>query len=400
MVELLAPAGNFEKLQAALIYGADAVYIGGKNFSLRAYGDNFTEDEILKAVEFTHKLNKKIYVATNIFAHNAEISELEEYFKFLDGAGVDAVLISDLGVFSLAKSITKNLQLHVSTQANVTNFRTANFFHETGASRIVLARELTLEEILEIKNNCAAELEIFVHGAMCISYSGRCYLSHYLTGRDGNKGACTHSCRWKYSLMEEKRPGEFFAVDEDSHGAYIMNSKDLCLLPYLDKVIESGVASLKIEGRMKSVNYVAGVVKVYRAAIDSYFEDPKNFILRADWLDELEKVAHRPYTSGFFISDGAPTEIYDTSKPKRSSNFLGIVRDFDAENFIATIEQRGKFELNQEVEFFQPHGKTFKQKISKMFDEEGEEISAAPHAQQIVKIPVTQAVEIFSLMRC
>ena len=400
MVELLAPAGNFEKLQAALIYGADAVYIGGKNFSLRAYGDNFSESEILDAVKFTHKLNKKIYVATNIFAHNAEISELEEYFKFLDGAGVDAVLISDLGVFSLAKSVTKNLQLHVSTQANVTNFRTANFFHEMGARRIVLARELTLEEILEIKKNCAAELEIFVHGAMCISYSGRCYLSHYLTGRDGNKGACTHSCRWKYSLTEEKRPGEFFAVDEDSHGAYIMNSKDLCLLPYLDKVIESGVASLKIEGRMKSVNYVAGVVKVYRAAIDAYFEDPKNFSLRADWLDELEKVAHRPYTSGFFISDGKPTEIYDTSKPKRSSNFLGIVKNFDAENFIATIEQRGKFELNQDVEFFQPHGETFKQKISKMYDEDGNEISAAPHAQQIVKIPVTHAVENFSLMRC
>ena len=400
MVELLAPAGNFEKLQAALIYGADAVYIGGKNFSLRAYGDNFSEDEILKAVEFTHKLNKKIYVATNVFAHNADLAELENYFKFLDSAGVDAVLISDLGVFTLAKSLTKNLQLHVSTQANVTNYRTAKFFYEMGASRIVLARELTLEEILEIKNNCAAELEIFVHGAMCISYSGRCYLSHYLTGRDGNKGACTHSCRWKYSLMEEKRPGEFFDVDEDSRGAYVMNSKDLCLLPYLDKVIESGVASLKIEGRMKSVNYVAGVVKVYRAAIDSYFENPKNFTLRAEWLEELEKVAHRPYTSGFFISDGAPTEIYDTSKPKRSSNFLGIVRNFDAEKMLVTVEQRGKFELNQDVEFFQPHGEIFRQKISAMYDEDGEEIFSAPHAQQIVKIPVTQAVENFSLMRC
>ena len=400
MVELLAPAGNFEKLQAAIIYGADAVYIGGKNFSLRAYGDNFSEDEILQAVEFTHKRNKKIYVATNIFAHNTELEELGKYFTFLDGAGVDAVLISDLGVFNLAKSLTKNLQLHVSTQANVTNYGTANFFHEMGASRVVLARELTREEILEIKNKTSAELEIFVHGAMCISYSGRCYLSHYLTGRDGNKGACTHSCRWKYSLLEEKRPNEFFDVGEDSHGAYIMNSKDLCLLPYLDKVIESGVASLKIEGRMKSVNYVAGVVKVYREAIDSYFENPKNFAVRAEWLEELDKVAHRPYTSGFFISDGAPTEIYDTSKPKRSSEFLGIVREFDAEKMVATIEQRGKFELNQQVEFFQPHGKTFAQKISVMYNEDGEEISAAPHAQQIVKIPVTQPVEIFSLMRC
>lgn len=400
MVELLAPAGNFEKLQAALIYGADAVYIGGKNFSLRAYGDNFSEDEILKAVEFTHKLNKKIYVAANVFAHNADIDELAKYFTFLDGAGVDAVLISDLGVFTLAKSLTKNLELHVSTQANVTNYRTVNFFQEFGASRVVLARELSMEEILEIKNKTSAELEIFVHGAMCISYSGRCYLSHYLTGRDGNQGACTHSCRWKYSLMEEKRPNEFFEVDEDSRGAYVMNSKDLCLLPYLDKIIESGVASLKIEGRMKSVNYVAGVVKVYREAIDSYFENPKNFTIRAEWLEELDKIAHRPYTTGFFISDGAPTEIYDTSKPKRSSEFLGIVREFDSEKMVATIEQRGKFELNQDVEFFQPHGKTFRQKISVMYDEEGNEISAAPHAQQIVKIPVTQAVEIFSLMRC
>jgi len=399
-MELLAPAGNFEKLQAALTYGADAVYIGGKNFSLRAYGDNFSEEEILQAVEYTHNRNKKIYVATNIFAHNTDLDELEKYFKFLDGAGVDAVLISDLGVFNLAKSVTKNLQLHVSTQANVTNYRTVNFFQELGASRVVLARELTREEILQIKNKTSAELEIFVHGAMCISYSGRCYLSHYLTGRDGNQGACTHSCRWKYSLLEEKRPNEFFDVGEDSHGAYIMNSKDLCLLPYLDKVIESGVVSLKIEGRMKSVNYVAGVVKVYREAIDSYFDNPKNFTVRADWLDELDKVAHRPYTSGFFISDDKPTEIYDTSKPKRSSEFLGIVREFDAGTMTATIEQRGKFEINQQVEFFQPHGKTFSQKISAMYNEDGEEISAAPHAQQIVKIPVTQAVGIFSLMRC
>ncbi len=398
-MELLAPAGNFEKLQAALTYGADAVYIGGKNFSLRAYGDNFSEDEILQAVEYTHKRNKKIYVASNIFAHNADLDELEKYFRFLDGAGVDAVLISDLGVFTLAKSVTKNLELHVSTQANVTNYRTVNFFNELGASRVVLARELTLDEILEIKNKSAAELEIFVHGAMCISYSGRCYLSHYLTGRDGNQGACTHSCRWKYSLMEEKRPNEFFDVGEDSHGAYIMNSKDLCLLPYLDKVIESGVASLKIEGRMKSVNYVAGVVKVYREAIDSYFENPKKFEIRTEWLEELDKVAHRPYTSGFFISDGAPTEIYDTSKPKRSSNFLGIVREFDAEKMVATIEQRGKFEINQQVEFFQPHVKTFQQKISVMYDEDGNEILAAPHAQQIVKIPICQPVEIWSLMR-
>ena len=398
-IELLAPAGNFEKLQAALIYGADAVYIGGKNFNLRAYGDNFDYEEILKAVEFTHKLGKKIYVTVNIFAGNADFEELAAYLKFLDNAGVDAVLISDLGVFDLAREVTKNLSLHVSTQANVTNYRAVNFFHKLGASRIVLARELSLNEISEIKARSDVELEMFIHGAMCISYSGRCYLSHYLTGRSGNRGECTHSCRWKYSLVEEKRPGEFFDVTEDERGAYIMNSKDLCLLPCLDKVLESGVTSLKIEGRMKSVNYVAGVVKTYRAAIDSYFENPAEFKILPEWLSELDKVAHRPYTTGFFLSDGKPTEIYDTSKPKRSSNFLGIVRDFDSDKNLATIEQRGKFEVGQDVEFFQPHGKTFAQKISLMFDEDGQEISAAPHAQQIVKMPVDRPVEIFSLMR-
>ncbi len=394
--ELLAPAGNFEKLQAALIYGADAIYFGGKSFSLRAYGDNFTRDEILKAVDFTHALGKKIYAAVNIFAHNADLAALADYLKFLARAGVDAVLVSDLGVMALARELT-NLKIHVSTQANVTNWRAANFFHELGASRIVLARELTREEILEIKANCAAALEIFVHGAMCISYSGRCWLSKFLTGRDANQGACTHSCRWKYSLVEEKRAGEFFPVGEDERGSYVMNSKDLCLLPFLDKVIQSGVASLKIEGRMKSVNYVASVVKVYRAAIDSYFDG--DFKVRGEWLAELNKIAHRPYTTGFFLSDGEPTEIYETSKPSRASNFLGIVRDFDASKMTATVEQRGKFEVGERVEFFQPRGETFSQTITAMRDADGQEILSAPHAQQIVKIPVDKPVEIWSLMR-
>ncbi len=393
--ELLAPAGNFEKLQAALIYGADAVYFGGKNFSLRAFGDNFTRDEILQAVDFTHERSKKIYAAVNIFAHNADLDALANYLKFLDSAGVDAVLVSDLGVLNLVKET--NLKFHISTQANVTNWRAAKFFHDLGASRIVLARELTREEILDIKQNCAAELEIFVHGAMCISYSGRCWLSKFLTGRDANQGACTHSCRWKYNLVEEMRAGEFFPVGEDERGSYVMNSKDLCLLPYLDKVIQSGVASLKIEGRMKSVNYVAGVVKVYRAAIDSYFNG--NFSVRSEWLDELNKIAHRPYTTGFFLSDGKPTEIYSTSKPSRASDFLGIIRAFDAKTMTATIEQRGKFEVNQRVEFFQPTGKTFSQIITSMRGEDGTEIFSAPHAQQIVKISVVEPVEIWSIMK-
>ncbi len=394
--ELLAPAGNFEKLQAALIYGADAVYFGGKNFSLRAFGDNFSRDEILKAVDFTHALNKKIYAAVNIFAHNKDIAELADYLKFLDRAGVDAILVSDLGVLNLARELT-NLKIHISTQANVTNWRAAKFFHDLGASRIVLARELTYAEISEIKAKCAAELEIFIHGAMCISYSGRCWLSKFLTGRDGNQGACTHSCRWKYNLVEETRAGEYFPVGEDERGSYVMNSKDLCLLPYLDKVIQSGVSSLKIEGRMKSVNYVAGVVKVYRAAIDSYFAN--DFKIRDEWLDELNKIAHRPYTTGFFLSDGKPTEIHDTSKPSRSSNFLGIVRAFDLSTMTATIEQRGKFEVDERVEFFQPQGENFSQTITSMRDADGQEILSAPHAQQVVKMPVVKPVEIWSLMR-
>ena len=394
--ELLAPAGNLEKLQAALIYGADAVYFGGKNFSLRAYGDNFTRAEILQAVEFTHALGKKIYAAVNIFAHNADLDALADYLTFLDGAGVDAVLVSDLGVFALAKELT-GLKIHVSTQANVTNRRAAKFFGELGASRIVLARELTRAEILDIKADCAAELEIFVHGAMCISYSGRCWLSKFLTGRDANRGACTHSCRWKYQLVEETRAGEYFSVGEDERGSYVMNSKDLCLLPCLDEVIASGAASLKIEGRMKSVNYVAGVVKVYRAAIDAYFAG--NFTVRDEWLAELDKVAHRPYTTGFFLSDGAPTEIYSTAKPSRSADFLGIVRAFDSSTMTATIEQRGKFAIGERVEFLQPHGRTFSQTLTDMRDADGLTISVAPHAQQVVTIGVNKPVEIWSLMR-
>ena len=395
--ELLAPAGNLEKLKIALIYGADAVYVGGKNFSLRAFGGNFTDDELKIAVDFAHSMNKKIYVAVNIFAHNDDIEELKNFLKFLDDIRVDAVLISDLGVFSLAKELT-NLEIHISTQANITNYKTVEMWKNLGASRVVLARELTHDEIVNIKKNSAIELEMFIHGAMCISYSGRCYLSHYLTGRDGNQGECTHSCRWKYNLVEEKRPGEYFEVSEDDRGSYVMNSKDLCLLPCLDKVIESGVSSLKIEGRMKSVHYVASVVKVYRQAIDDLMQNAE-LRIKNEWIEELDKVAHRPYTTGFFKSDGSSTEIYDTSKAKQSIIFLGIVRDFDPLTKIATVEQRGKMEIDQQIEILQPHDKNFSQVLTEMTDEEGNFINSAPHAQQIVKIKFLQDVEKWSLIR-
>ena len=396
-VELLAPAGNLEKLKVALIYGADAVYIGGKKFGLRAFGGNFSNDELKTGVDFAHSMDRKVYVTVNIFAHNEDIDELPDYLRYLDEIGVDAVLISDLGVFSLAKDVTKNLELHVSTQANVTNYKTVEMWQKLGANRVVLARELSQAEIVGIKNHCDVELEMFVHGAMCISYSGRCYLSHYLTGRDGNKGECTHSCRWKYNLVEEKRPGEYFEVDEDEHGAYVMNSKDLCLLPCIDKVIESGVSSLKIEGRMKSVHYVASVVKVYREAIDSYYAG--QFHIKDEWLDELDKVAHRPYTSGFFVNDENGTMIHDSSKAKQSSTFLGIVREFDTSTNIGIVEQRGKLEIGQKIEVLQPQGQTFSQILTAMTDEDDNSINAAPHAQQIVKIKFNKSVQPWSLIR-
>ena len=395
-VELLAPAGNLEKLKIALIYGADAVYVGGKKFGLRAYSGNFSDEELQEGVNFAHSMNRKVYVTVNIFAHNYDIEELPNYLKYLEKINVDAILVSDLGVFSLAKELT-NLEIHVSTQANITNYKTVEMWRKLGASRVVLARELSKTEIVDIKNKTDIELEMFVHGAMCISYSGRCYLSHYLTGRDGNHGECTHSCRWKYNLVEEKRPGEYFEVNEDEHGAYIMNSKDLCLLPHLDKLIESGVSSLKIEGRMKSVHYVAGVVKVYREAIDSYFSG--DFKVREKWINELDKIAHRPYTTGFFVHDENGTEIHDTSKAKQSSTFLGIIREFNSETKIATVEQRGKLEIGQQIEVLQPQGQNFYQSLNYMTDEEGNKINAAPHAQQIVYIKLENPAQTWSLIR-
>ena len=398
-MELLAPAGNLEKLKAALIYGADAVYVGGREFSLRAFGDNFNDDDLIAGVEFTHALGKKIYATVNVFAHNDDLDRLEDYIAFLDRIGIDALLISDLGVFSIAKSIVRRAELHISTQANTTNWRAVNAWQELGASRIVLARELSFDEIRSIAEHSNAELEMFIHGAMCLSYSGRCWLSHYLTGRDGNQGKCTHSCRWKYALVEEKRPNEYFPIGEDSRGAYVMNSKDLCLLPCLDKVLASGVSSLKIEGRMKSVHYVASTVKVYREAIDAYFDDPEHFAIRAEWIEELEKTAHRPFTTGFFVEDRDGTMISDRSKSERTSEFLGIVREYDPISGEAIVEQRGKIEVGRVIEILLPRGASFKQRLESMLDAEGNAIDAAPHAQQLVRIRLERAVEPQSLLR-
>ena len=398
--ELLAPAGNMEKLKMALLYGADAVYLGGKAFGLRAFGGNFTNEELQEAVDFAHKLGKKIYVTVNIFPHNSDIAKLPAYLTFLNEIKVDAILVADLGVCTLAKEYAPDVELHISTQANNTNWAAVNAWAELGASRVVLAREMSLEEIKEIREKCSVELEMFVHGAMCISYSGRCLMSNYLTGRDANRGSCAQPCRWNYALVEEKRPGQYFPVLEDERGTYIFNSKDMCLLPYLPDVIASGVDSLKIEGRMKSVHYAASVVKAYREAIDSYFAAPEQFEVKKEWVEELDKVSHRAYTTGFYY--GRPTEkdqIYGTSSYTQTSDFVGLVLDYDEKTGFATVEQRNNMKVGQEIEIFQPHLAGYRQILQEMYNDAGEAIQVAPHPQQIVKIRMDKPVESYGILR-
>lgn len=397
--ELLAPAGTMEKLQIAFLYGADAAYLGGTQFGLRAFGGNFTQEEIRAAVQLAHGLGKKIYVTVNVFPHNDDLVSLPDYLRFLLEAEADAVLVADLGVFMLARETAPGLPLHISTQANNVNWRTVQAWQELGAERVVLARELSREEIREIRSHTDVELELFVHGAMCISYSGRCLLSSYFTGRDGNRGACAQSCRWRYALVEQARPGEYYPVAEDERGTYIMNSKDLCLLPYLDDVLACGVDSLKIEGRMKSVHYVASVVKAYRTAVDSCLSGAP-YSVQPDWMEELKKVSHRAYTAGFFF--GKTTEkdqIYDSSSYEQSSDFIGLVHSYDDTTKLAVVEQRNHMRLGQEIELFQPAGASFRQELTEMWDAEGQPIAAAPHPQQMVCIRMTQPVEPYSILR-
>ncbi len=335
-IELLSPAGNMDKLEMAIRYGADAVYCAGQAFGLRANSANFTNEELKKAVEFVHSRGKKIYVTCNIIPHNEDLVNLEEYLKFLESIHVDAIIVADLGIFHLAKKVAPKLELHISTQANTTNYLTTEFWKDQGAARVVVAREVSLADIKEMKEKADIEIEAFVHGAMCISYSGRCLLSNYFTTtRDANRGQCAQACRWKYSLVESTRPGEYYPIEEDERGTYIFNSKDLCLLPFIPQLFESGVDSLKIEGRMKSVHYVATVTKVYREAIDAYLAEGESFYVRAEWMEELEKISHRPYTDGFSVSK--PTEEgqnYGQSSNTQTHDFIGLVEGYDREKGI------------------------------------------------------------------
>lgn len=396
--ELLAPAGNMEKLHMALLYGADAVYLGGKMFGLRAFASNFSLAEMDEAVAFAHSLHKKVYVTVNIFAHNEDINNLPDYLRNLQAIGVDALLISDFGVWSVAREIIPEMPLHVSTQANTTNWAAVKAWENLGASRVVLARELSFTEMKEIGSKTEVELEAFVHGAMCISYSGRCWLSSYLTGRDGNRGACAQVCRWKFNLTEKNRPGEVYDVAGDEQGTYIMNSKDLCLLPYLLQLMEAGICSFKIEGRMKSAHYAASVVSVYRRAIDACWRDPQHYTVKQEWLDELEKVSHRPNTTGFALGKpDATAQVYTTSSYLQTHEFVGLVRDWD--NGRLTVEQRNHMKEGETLEVFCPDGSLRTLVLKEMRNQDGEPIVAAQHPQMVFTCRAAESIPESSILR-
>jgi len=398
--ELLAPAGNLEKLKFAVLYGADAVYLGGKNFGLRAFAGNFELEEIKEGVKFAHQHGVKVYVTVNIFPHNEDLLGLPEYLQDLQKIGVDALICADPGVIKIAKETVPFMPLHLSTQANTVNWAGVQYWYEQGLERVVLARELSLEEIKEIKKRVPVEIETFVHGAMCISYSGRCLLSNYMADRDANRGECAQACRWNYNLVEEKRPGEYYPILEDERGTYVFNSQDLCLFENMHSLIAAGIDSFKIEGRMKSNYYVATVIRAYRKIIDNYFTREDNQFDFTYWRNELEKVSHRPYTTGFYF--GKPGDSAATLKSSgyiRPYDFIGVVLDYDEKTRVATIEQRNRFQVGERVEFFGPRGNDFSQIIGEIFDEEGQRIDAVPHPRQIVKIPMEKQVFPYDLLR-
>lgn len=387
-VELLAPAGNMEKLKMAILYGADAVYLAGEEFGLRTASDNFTFNEMKDAIDFVHEKGKKAYLTMNIIPHNDDISKASGFLEKAVTTGIDAVIVSDPGMFAIIKKTVPELDIHISTQANITNKEAINFWHSVGASRVVLARELSINEIKEIRSNIPDEMEMeaFVHGAMCISYSGRCLLSNYMAGRDSNKGDCAQPCRWKYHLMEEKRPGEYFPIQEDERGTFIFNSKDLCMIRYVPELISSGISSLKIEGRVKSSFYVATVVKAYREAIDAYY---KNQPYDERWFEEISKVSNRDFTTGFFFDKPGPDDHnYGTSSYVRNYDFVGLVKGYDSDKDMLIIEQRNRFMVGDTVEVMPPVGPVTQFIVNEMYDGEGNTITVAPHPQMEIRIPM------------
>lgn len=400
--ELLAPGGSLEKLKTAIDYGADAVYIGGEAFSLRVAAENFSKEDMLEGIKYAHDRGKKVYLTANILPHNDDIEEFESFVKEIRPMGFDAVLIADLGLFDMMRELAPEIPIHVSTQANNINYRSAIMWHKMGAERVVLGREMSFREIAEFQEKIPEDLELeaFIHGAMCISYSGRCLLSNYMTGRESNMGACAHPCRWNYKLVEETRPNEYMDVFENERGTFIFNSKDLCTIEHIPELVKSGIASLKIEGRVKTSYYVATVVGAYRRELDRYFDDPEGYVFNKAEYDELCKVSHRPYTTGFYF--GKPDEnsqVYTSSSYIRDYDLIGIVQSYDENTGIATVSQRNRFFRGDKIEIIQPQKPFFTQTVDSMQDENGGEIEVANHAEQIVKFKTVEPVVSGAMLR-
>lgn len=399
--ELLIPASSLEVLKTAVCFGADAVYIGGEAFGLRAKAKNFTSEEMRQGIAFAHAHGVRVHVTVNILAHNYDLHGAEDYLKELKEMKPDALIIADPGLFTLAREICPEIDIHISTQANNTNYMTYLFWHRLGAKRVVSARELSLQEIKEIRSRIPEDMEIesFIHGAMCISYSGRCLLSNFLTGRDANHGACTHPCRWKYSVVEETRPGEFFPIYENERGTYIFNSKDLCMIEHIPEMIEAGIDSFKIEGRMKTALYVATVARTYRRAIDDYMESPQKYQDNMSWYkSEISKCTYRQFTTGFYF--GKPdenTQIYDSNTYISEYIYLGIVEK--VEKGLAQIEQKNKFCVNDFIEIMKPDGQNIKAKVLSIRTEDGEEVDSAPHPKQVLYLKLDTIPQKYDILR-
>ncbi len=399
--ELVLPAGDLEKLKTACLFGADAVYLGGKEYSLRAYAGNLSIPEIKEGLEFAHTRQKKVYATVNILARNHDLAQLPEYLQQLADMGIDGLIISDLGVMKIASRYTPKLPVTISTQASVSNYESAQFYCELGAKRIVLARELSLEEIMEIKSRVDAEIEIFVHGAMCVSYSGRCLLSHYMVGRSANRGECAHPCRYSYTLMEEKRAGEYFPIHQDEKGSYILNSRDLCLIEYIPQLMKAGVDAFKVEGRMKSPLYAASTAAVYRSAIDKYADQGCEFNPEEiqTWLNELSSTATRPFTNGFIEGESPLLQDINRAIQGGRADFCGIVKNYHYERKMLEIEQRANFGPGEDMEIMLPGQGINKLEIPCMYNKEGQEIDRARHPRQRIMIPSSEPVPEGSILR-
>ena len=399
--ELLIPASSLEVLKTAVMFGADAVYIGGEAFGLRAKAKNFSMEEIREGIAFAHAHDVKVYVTANILAHNGDLDGVRTYFEELKEIGPDALIIADPGVFDIAKEVCPEIERHISTQANNTNYGTYNFWYRQGASRVVSARELSLQELKELRAKIPADLEIetFVHGAMCISYSGRCLLSNYFTGRDANQGACTHPCRWKYAVVEETRPGEYMPVYENERGTYIFNSKDLCMIEHIPELIDAGIDSLKIEGRMKTALYVATVARTYRKALDDYQKDPELYRKNMPWyLDQISNCTYRQFTTGFFFGKpDSESQIYDSNTYIKEYTYLGIVGE--VKDGLIQIEQRNKFSVGETIEIMKPDGRNVEAKVVRIVNQDGEEQENAPHPKQILFVELSEQADVYDLLR-